>query len=84
MPAQNDVGAGRRCAAPGLCGHCLDYRRVAALFGGNGVRIVLARVLVTVGEFRRSNGRENEARAESSRPALRANFCELRRLFQLK
>jgi len=69
-----DVGAWRRCAAPGVCGHCLDHRRVAALLGGNDMRIALARVLVTVGDFRRGNGRENEARAEASRREFLPGF----------
>src|SRR6202140_3814898 len=63
-----DVGAGRRCTAPGIRGPRLDNRGVAALFRGNGMRIALARVLVTVGELRRGNGRKNETRAEASRP----------------
>ena len=62
-----DVGAWRRCAAPRVCGHSLDHRCVAALLSGNGMRIALTRVLVTVGELRRGNGRKNEARTETSR-----------------
>ncbi len=62
-----DIGADGRSGAAGIGGHRLHHRGMAALLGGDGMRIALAGVLVAVGELRRGDGGQHEARAEALR-----------------